>query len=310
MKRAGIIAAAEGPFPGALIDRINGLDAGVVADMLVVGHVPGDFTTGCDVIVDRVSHWNRFFRAYLKAAVIGGTYVINNPFAVALDDKFVECAATRSDTYKIPTTILIPPRSYPVGAKPDDLKNVKFPLDWEQMVETIGMPAYLKPFDGHGWRHVTKVANLDELITAYNRSGERIMILQRMIEYEHYVRCLVVGRKYVLPIKYDPGSRSYEVSHRHMDDKLGARVNRAAIEVCELVGYDFNSVEFAVSNGKLYAIDFMNPIPDMKPRNITGHYFEWAVEHLARVVVECAHGQLEQPQPFWKTDSSPEKTER
>ena len=44
--------------------------------------------SGYRVIVDRISHEVEYFRAYLKHAVLEGTYVINNPFWWTADDKF------------------------------------------------------------------------------------------------------------------------------------------------------------------------------------------------------------------------------
>jgi hypothetical protein len=40
---------------------------------------------------------------------------------------------------------------------------------------------------------------------------------------------------------------------------------RLHIEACKGLGYDFNTVEFAVRDGIPYAIDFGNPAPDAEP---------------------------------------------
>ena len=44
------------------------------------------------MIVDRISHEVEYYRAYLKHAVLQGTYVINNPFWWTADDKFFNYA--------------------------------------------------------------------------------------------------------------------------------------------------------------------------------------------------------------------------
>jgi hypothetical protein len=49
-----------------------------------------------------------------------------------------------------------------------------------------------------------------------------------------------------------------------------------------------NSIEFAVKDGIPYAIDFMNPAPDMDINSITPHYFEWAVKSMADFAIEMA----------------------
>ena len=54
------------------------------------------------------------------------------------------------------------------------------------------------------------------------------------------------------------------------------------------LGYDFNTVEFAVRGGIPYAIDFCNPAPDADVNSVGKSNFEWVVEHAARYAVECA----------------------
>jgi len=54
------------------------------------------------------------------------------------------------------------------------------------------------------------------------------------------------------------------------------------------LGYDMNSIEFAVRKGVPYAIDFMNPAPDMDIYSLTPHYFEWAVKHMAEMAIRLA----------------------
>ena len=41
-----------------------------------------------------------------------------------------------------------------------------------------------------------------------------------------------------------------------------ARVTRDCLTLCRALGYDLNTVEFAVQDGIPYAIDFLNPAPD------------------------------------------------
>jgi hypothetical protein len=46
-----------------------------------------------------------------------------------------------------------------------------------------------------------------------------------------------------------------------------------------------NSIEFAVRDGVPYAIDFMNPAPDMDINSLTPHYFEWTVQKMADLAI-------------------------
>jgi hypothetical protein len=48
------------------------------------------------------------------------------------------------------------------------------------------------------------------------------------------------------------------------------------------------SLEWAIKDGVPYAIDFMNPAPDMDLYSLTPHYFEWAVRHMADMAIRLA----------------------
>jgi hypothetical protein len=55
------------------------------------------------------------------------------------------------------------------------------------------------------------------------------------------------------------------------------------------LGYDMNTVEFAIRDGVPYAIDFMNPAPDMDINSLLPHYFKWCVTHMADMAIDLAH---------------------
>jgi len=54
------------------------------------------------------------------------------------------------------------------------------------------------------------------------------------------------------------------------------------------LGYDLNTVEFAVENGIPYAIDFMNPAPDADVNSVGPANFEWIVDAVAEMAVKKA----------------------
>ena len=70
--------------------------------------------------------------------------------------------------------------------------------------------------------------------------------------------------------------------------ELGARVVDDALKLVQALGYDMNTVEFAIRDGVPYAIDFMNPAPDMDINSLTPVYFDWVVQHMADMVIDLA----------------------
>jgi hypothetical protein len=91
-----------------------------------------------------------------------------------------------------------------------------------------------------------------------------------------------------MPIKYDPRERRYLVEHEHLSPELGRRVVEDSLTLCRALGYDMNSMEWAVRDGVPYAIDFMNPAPDMDIHSLTPFYFEWVVEKMADMAIRLA----------------------
>src|SRR5262249_48425098 len=88
--KGGLLCGREDAVPPAFLETVNrlGRPHGISAEFLkLTGTVMGQ-PSGYRVIVDRISHEVEYFRAYLKHAVLEGTYVINNPFWWTADDKF------------------------------------------------------------------------------------------------------------------------------------------------------------------------------------------------------------------------------
>src|SRR5678816_3427814 len=161
--KIGILVGMENTFPPALIEKINSLDAGVTAEYITVGGVKMAEPTGYRLIFDRISHEIPFYRAYLKNAVLNGTLVVNNPFWWSADDKFFNYSLATKLGVAVPKTVLLPQKSYKPGVTDASLRNLEFPLKWDEIIDYIGLPAILKPFDGGGWRDVYKAVSYTHL---------------------------------------------------------------------------------------------------------------------------------------------------
>ncbi|HEV2130485.1 MAG TPA: hypothetical protein VGR27_05260, partial [Longimicrobiaceae bacterium] len=222
-------------------------------------------------------------------AVLQGVHVINNPFMWTADDKFFGASLATKLGIASPKTVALPNREYVPGIMHDEsLRNLVFPLDWEGIIDYVGLPCVLKDAHGGGWKEVYICRTLEELIENYNNSGRLTMVVQEFIRWEHFVRCIVLGQEKVLPMKYDPRERKYIVEHEHMTPEVGQRVIDDSLKLVRALGYDMNSMEWAIRDGIPYAIDFMNPAPDFDLYSLTPHYFQWVVENMAELVIDLA----------------------
>ena len=299
-EKVGILVGQEQSFPRAFLERCNKVP-GIQAEIVKIGGTPERFENPYRVIVDRASHKVKHYRFYLKAAALRGAFVINDPFWWSADDKFFGYSLTSQIGIATPRTVLLPQRDYmPSIVKQRGLRNLEYPLNWGAIVDYVKFPAVLKPADGGGWKDVSVVRDLDELLAAYNASGENAMTLQELIDFEQYVRCICVGQDRILPIHYDPrlmgptGLRGRYVEHdeeQWLPRELHDRVIRDAIEINRALGYDMNSVEFAIKDGVPYAIDFTNPAPDMHIEHLGQRYFDICVDWMVQLSVDCARGQ-------------------
>jgi hypothetical protein len=305
MKKVGLLCGREFSFPPAFIERVNALGAkeGVTAEFVKVGGTRMGEAAKYDVIVDRISHEVEYYRGYLKHAVLQGTYVINNPFWWTADDKFFNYAVAAKLGAAIPKTVLLPQKGCrsDVDITSESLHNLEYPVDWDELLDYVGRPAILKPFSGGGWKHVYKVKNREELLEAYDKTSPYCMTLQEFINFTQYVRCFTFGKMDILPVRYDPKERKYHVDHQYLSADIGTRVVKDAQMINQALGYEMNTIEFAIQDGIPYAIDFLNPAPDFERDRITEFYFEHVVEKMARLVIDRAiNGSAANPWPRWE----------
>jgi hypothetical protein len=287
--KVGLIVGREWSFPPAFIEEVNRRNEGVVADYVQLGGTKMDDPCDYAVIIDRISHEVPYYRTFLKQAALQGVTVINNPFMWTADDKLFGAALATSLGIASPKTMVLPNKEYVPGIKHDEsLRNLVYPLDWEAIINYVGLPCILKDAHGGGWKDVYVCRSLDEVWYNYNRSGLLTMILQEFIEWDHFVRCICLGQEEVLPIRYDPHEKKYHVDHAHLSPELGDRIIADSLKLVRALGYDMNSMEWAIKDGVPYAIDFMNPAPDMDIYSLTPHYFEWAVKHMADMAIRLA----------------------
>jgi glutathione synthase/RimK-type ligase-like ATP-grasp enzyme len=295
VKRIAVLFGMEETFPPALIERINSLKApGVSAEMLKTGGVVMAQPSGYRVIIDRISQDIPFYRALLKNAVLNGTIVLNNPFWWSADDKFFNYALASRIGVAVPRTVLLPHKKHPPDTTDRSMRNLIYPLDWDQIFSYIGWPAFLKPHSGGGWKHVYKVHDAEEFYRAYDQTGDLCMTLQESIEFESYYRCYVIGQEKVRVMQYDPRSphaERYVKTPAPVAPALHDRIVGDSIKLCRALGYDINTVEFAVRGGIPYAIDFLNPAPDADYHSVGAENFEWVVGAVAELAVRAAQSE-------------------
>ena len=307
MKMIGILFGVENSFPSALVERINARNpTGIQAEFVQTGAVHLHQAPHYAVILDRISHDIPFYRAFLKHAALNGTAIVNNPFWCSADDKFLNYALAARLGVAVPHTVLLPHKEYPNGTSEKSLRNLEFPLNWDSVLAAIGEHGFLKPIHGGGWRDVHEFRGRDEFFRAYDQSRDLSMVVQKAVEYTEYFRCFVVGPKKVRIMPYDPRRPHAErylpsaVRSKTLRAKLlHRRMEEDSLKLCRALGYDLNSVEFAVENGIPYAIDFMNPVPDADVHSAGEANFQWIVDQTADFLIARANASSRTQAIHW-----------
>ena len=290
MKHIGVLFGQERTFPLALVEKINASGvSGVIAEPVQVGGVSLETTRRYDLILDRISQDIPFYRAILKKFAADGTIVVNNPFWWSPDDKFFNNVLAKSIGVAVPKTVLLPSNQHPPDTTAASMSNLVYPLDWEAIFSHIGFPAYFKPYSGGGWKSVYRVENPQEFFAAYTASGQNVMTLQEEIVFEDYFRCYVIGGSDVHIMRYDPRQphvNRYVRNGPPIEKAMEERVRQDCLKLTSALGYEFDTLEFAVRDGVPYAIDFLNPAPDADPASVGEDNFRWVLEHAAKWLTE------------------------
>lgn len=291
MKKIGILFGQEKTFPQAFVDRVNSKNVdGITAEFVNIDKVVQGADCGYDVIIDRISQDVPFYRGFLKNAAISGTAVLNNPFWWSADEKFFNNALATKVGVPVPKTVLLPSNEHPTDTNGDSFKNLAFPLDWEGIFDYIGFPAYFKPFAGGGWKNVYQITDMESFFKAYNETKQLVMMLQEEIKFDSYFRCYCIDRTDIKIMHYEPRNPHHLRYDANFDvaPELLETIKDYVLRLNNGLGYDFNTVEFAVRDGIPIAIDFCNPAPDADKASVGEENFEWVVEAAANMAIRRA----------------------
>jgi hypothetical protein len=257
---------------------------------------PFDLRQPCsyDVVIDRLTHWYHPSREWIKKAVLmDGLYVFNNPWSVQANEKQTTYCAMMHLGMPIPNTWLVPPRSYePTPDLQRTLASYAKLFDLKALGKAVGYPLFMKPYDGGGWKGVSRIDDEQALKAGYDSSGKLVMHLQRAVDpYDSFVRCIGLGPQTRL-VKYDPAAPlhdRYTMTKDFVSAEESQLLRDTTLTINAFFGWDFNSCESlrGAKDGVWYPIDFANACPDSQVTSLHYH-FPWLVIANIRWSLFCA----------------------
>lgn len=299
MKKIGFLFGEDDSFPLALIDEINKRNPpGIKAEIIKIGAIKVDDLIGYNVIFDRVSYEVNFYNSILKLAILEGVKVINNPFWNIAEDNFFQNVISNRMKINVPRTVILPTKEHAPGTTSKSYRNLIYPLNWDDIFNYVQFPAILKPNIENSSHIFIKVYNKNEFFTAYDMTGNTVMLLQEFIDYEEYYRCYVVGKKRIKIIQYDPSLPQhlrFTKDPVKLDNKLAKKLEDMSIKICSSLGFDFNVVEFAVKQGQIFAVEFINKFPLTRNSYLHPEHFSWLIMNTADYLIELARQRKVKP---------------
>ena len=238
-----------------------------------------------DLVIDRLAYWYYQPREWLKkVSMMNSVYLLNSPFTFQSMEKHTAYCAMMRLGLKVPETVLVPYKN-PVDNDRYAYTASKYnqPFDLDALAERIGYPLFMKPFDGGGWRGVSKILTPAELHAAYDASGEMLMHLQECIDFDVFARSLSIGPE-TMVMRFQPDQpmhQRYQVDHNFLSPEVGAEVVTIGRLVNAFFRWEFNSCETLIKGGEVYPIDYANACPDVALTSLH-YYFPWAMKALVK----------------------------
>jgi hypothetical protein len=273
------------------IEAADGQQYKIRAEHIAIHEVTIDYRTKYRLVIDRYSYLYPQAIGVFMGWAFRGVYLINNPFGFYyyLNNKDAAYIVARELGIAIPKTYILPPKEVPAFTQADFKYHRHF--DWEGMTRELGFPLIIKPADGREAIGVNTAHDLRELLSYYDQSGSKVMLLQQKVRtpFPWQIRCLCVGKR-IVPIKYifrKQDASEYLFDPQFLSPSLGQRVIDSCKIINRLLGYEMNSVElFVDEEGVLQAIDFNNPVPDGRRQALGTVFYEDYQKALVELVVD------------------------
>ena len=243
------------------------------------------------LVIDRLGWWYPMPREWLKkVTLMDRVHLLNNPFTFqAMEKHAAYCAMIRLGL-KVPATWMLPNKTPPDNPRfAGTAERYLRYFDLEAVAGAVGMPLYMKPFDGGAWVGVSRIEDSATLYRAYDESEQRLMHLQAAVEgYDVFARSLGIGAE-VMVLHFHPERpmhERYSVDHQFLEPRVGDEVVSILRTVNAFFRWELNSCETLVRGDDVYPIDYANATPDLALTSLH-YYFPWAIRTLLKWVVYC-----------------------
>lgn len=282
--KLGILESKCDPFINDVVSNLSGVEVEFLSFGYQRTPIAGNYT----VIIDRASFCHAYLKEIMKNMALSGTYIINNPFATTATNKLLDIGIASALEISVPKTLALP------GADlSDETEEWISKPKLEEIIDEVGLPCILKPYDGYAWTDVHIVNSLEELKSAYSSiNTSQVILLQKLIKYDNYYRVFCFNKRDVLFVKWIPKPFSmgqYLYSDLKPIENMIDKLSQLTIKLNICLDLDVNAVEWCMDeNGHPWVIDAFNEVPEINKEALPEVYYSWIVKKF----VECTQDKL------------------
>jgi hypothetical protein len=280
IQSVAILRSREETFPAALEHEVtNRLGESCISALALGGLNPASLSQ-YSVILDQVSNRVPFFRSFLRLEIRRGALVLPELAAVEKLDRLVLAQIALELKIPVPVTVAIPSKEHPPEVDSNDLGNLVYPLNWDEILNEVGLPARFRPLELSNSKEVS-VKNLSELWDQYGKTAHQLMILQSRVKSKCSVMVVVIGDQNTLLGSKQPDGR---FSNTGLPAQQQSEMNELAAKLAAACGISFCSVEWGWDGERFWLEDF-NPYPQLDWWSLGEAHFSRVVSLTADYVV-------------------------
>ena len=278
--RIGILELDTDPFIVDVACRLDDLPV----DFLSFSEQRVPVSSDYKVVLDRLSYCYPYLKEMVRNMSLDGSYVINNPFSAAVDNKLMEATVCQALGIPFPKSIVLPgpllqEESFGVVVEPS----------WERICDELGFPCVLKPIDGYGWEDVFVINSLEELQERHREAGGgRTWLVQEKVQYDRYYRIFCIDKQDLLFIKWNPkpyGLGEYDLTQLEEIASVRDALAEQIVRLNSCLDLDINTVEWCIDkDDRAWVVDAFNEVPDVPEDKLPPAYYEWIVDRFATCI--------------------------